>query len=73
MKVISTEGSVHHLKTMEMQTAPRVGDEVIVNNDPWTVDRVAHLPKGNGRNDNETWFNWDDDRDADMSVHLKRD
>ena len=70
MKVIFTEGSIHYLKTMDMQTAPRVGEKVVVNNQFWTVESVTHFPKESGRNDNENCNGWDEDRDADMSVHL---
>ena len=70
MKVIFTEGSVHHLKTMEMHTAPRVGEKVVVDNKLWTVDQVVHLPKVNGLNENESYSGYDDRRDADMTVHL---
>ncbi len=70
MKVIFSEGSIHHLKTMEMETAPRVGEQVIVENQFWTVESVTHLPKQNGRNDNEDMCGWDDARDADLTVHL---
>ena len=70
MKVIFTEGSVHYLKTMEMQTAPRVGEKVLVDNKLWTVDEVTHLPKVDGVNGNETYYGHDDDRDADLNVHL---
>ena len=73
MKVIFTEGSIHHLKTMELHTAPRVGDEVVVDNDTWTVESVTHFPKTDGLNDNVNCCGWDDDRDADMTVHLVRE
>jgi hypothetical protein len=53
MKIIFTEGSIHHLKTMEMQTAPRVGEEVVVDNHIWKVDSITHFPKENGLNDNK--------------------
>jgi hypothetical protein len=70
MKIIFTEGSIHHLKTMEMQTAPRVGEEVVVDNHIWKVDSITHFPKENGLNDNKDRCGWDDERDADLSVHL---
>jgi hypothetical protein len=44
---------------------------VVVNNRTWTVDSVTHFPKEErGRNDNENCNGWDEDRDADMTVHL---
>jgi hypothetical protein len=71
MKVIFSEGSIHHLKTMEMGAVPRIGDRVVVDNKTWTVDRVVtHFPKENGINDNENCCPWDDDRDADLFIHL---
>jgi hypothetical protein len=70
MKIIFTEGSIHHLKTMEMQTAPRVGEEVVVDNHIWKVDSITHFPKENGLNDNKDRCGWDDERDADLTVHL---
>ncbi len=70
MKIIFTEGSIHHLKTMDIHTAPRVGEQVVVDNRTWTVDSVTHFPKESGRNDNENCNAWDEDRDADMTVHL---
>ena len=73
MKAIFTEGSIHHLKTMQVDTAPRAGDEVIIENHIWIVDKVTHLPKQDGRNDNETCCGWDVDRDADLSIHLVRE
>jgi hypothetical protein len=73
MKAIFTEGSIHHLKTMEVQAVPRIGETVIVDNKTWTVEEVTHFPKQNGRNDNENCCGWDDDRDADLSVHLAQD
>lgn len=73
MKIIFSEGSIHHLKTMEMQTAPRVGEKVVIDDKFWTVCNVTHLPKTNGANDNENMCAWDDSRDADMTVHLKDD
>ena len=71
MKIIFTEGSIHHLATLEMHTSPRVGEELVVDNKLWTVDKVTHFPKSNGKNGNENCCGWDDDRDADMTVHLK--
>lgn len=68
--MIFTEGSIHHLKTMEMQTAPRVGEGVVVDNKLWTVDKIVHFPKLDGLNENESYSGHDDDRDADMTVHL---
>ncbi len=71
MKVIFTEGSLHHLKTMEMLAVPRYGEEIVVDNKFWTVKSVTHLPKENGLNDNQDMCGWDDARDADATVHLK--
>lgn len=73
MKVIFTEGSLHHLKTMEMAATPRAGEKVIVNDKFWIVKSVTHLPKQNDINDDENCCGWDDDRDADLTVHLKED
>ena len=33
MTVTLAEGSIHHLKTMEMLTALRIGEEVVVDNE----------------------------------------
>lgn len=70
MKAIFTEGSIHHLKTMDIHTVPRLGEQVVVNNDIWTVDSVTHFPKRDGLNDNKSCCGWDDERDADITVHL---
>ena len=43
---------------------------MVVDNDTWTVESVTHFPKEGGRNDNENCNGWDEDRDADMTVHL---
>ena len=73
MKVIFTEGSLHHLRTMDMETAPQTGEKVVVDDKFWTVKSVTHLPKTNGVNDNENCCGWDEDQDADLTVHLKDD
>jgi len=70
MKIIFTEGSIHHLKTMDMHTAPRVGEKIVVDNHTWSVESVTHFPKDSGRNENENSSGWDEERDADMTVHL---
>jgi hypothetical protein len=70
MKVIFTEGSLHHLKTMDIHIAPREGEEVVVDNRIWIVGTVTHLPKVEGVNDNEDCCGWDLDRNADMTIHL---
>ena len=54
-----------------MQTAPRVGEQIVVDNRFWRVDSVTHLPKENGKNDNADCCGWDDDQDADLTGHLK--
>jgi len=72
MKVIFSEGS-GHLDTMEMQTTPRVGENIVVHNRLWVVKRVTHLPKKDGRNDNENTCGWDSNRDADIAVRLEDD
>lgn len=41
-----------------------------VDNLGQTVGSVTHLPKTNGRNDNKNQIGWDDEHDADMSIHL---
>jgi len=70
MKITFTEGSIHHLKTMDMHTAPRVGEKIVVDNHTWSVESVTHFPKDSGRNGNENSSGWDEERDADMTVHL---
>jgi hypothetical protein len=55
---------------MDIHTAPRVGEKVVIDNHTWTADSVTHLPKQSGRNDNENCNDWDQDRDADLTVHL---
>jgi hypothetical protein len=73
LKVIFTEGSLHHLCDRYMRAVPRRGDEVVIDNDLWIVERVTHLPfnPSTGKNDNEDCMGWDEDRQADLSVHLR--
>ena len=43
---------------------------MVVDNHTWSVESVTHFPKDSGRNGNENSSGWDEERDADMTVHL---